>query len=65
MKDRLRKDVRAINGPVTLLVQADKAVPYEIILQLGRLAKEAGVADALLATRPKVLAPEANGKEKK
>lgn len=65
LKDRLRKDVRAINGPVTLLVQADKAVPYEIILQLGRLAKEAGVADALLATRPKVLALEGTGKDKK
>lgn len=65
LKTRLRDEVRGTKGPVTLLVQADKAVSYETIVQLGRLAREVGIADAVLATRPKILAPSAAGKAQK
>ncbi len=65
LKIRLRDEVLGTKGPLTLLVQADKAVPYETIVHLGRLARDVGIADAVLATRPKILAPAAAGKAQK
>jgi biopolymer transport protein ExbD len=51
---RLQEDVKRFAGPVTLVVQADKAVSYEVIVGLGRLARAAGLHEALLATRPTI-----------
>lgn len=48
---RLRHDVGGLKAPVTLIVQADKAVTNEKLVQLAGLAKGAGVRDVLLATR--------------
>jgi len=44
---------------LTLVVQADKGVPYEVIVQLAALARSAGVHDWLQAVRPE--APAGNG----
>jgi biopolymer transport protein ExbD len=39
---------------VTFIIQADKNVNSETIIQLCLLARDTGMKDALLATRPKV-----------
>lgn len=49
--EKLRTAVTASSEPLTLVVQADKAVTEEMLLKLTLLAHEAGISDALLATR--------------
>lgn len=49
--ERLRSDVTRLNTPVTLVVQADKSVTNERLVELAGIAQQAGVADVLLATR--------------
>ncbi len=49
---RLRAAVTNAPGPLTLIVQADKQVSYEMLIQLTILARAAGINDALLATQP-------------
>jgi biopolymer transport protein ExbD len=48
---RLRTAVSKSPEPLTLVVQADKAVTEEMLLRLTMLAHQAGISDALLATR--------------
>ena len=55
LKEKLRAAVRESSGPLTLIVAADRAARYEVILRLGVLAREAGFQETLLATRPKLL----------
>lgn len=57
LKSRLAGAVREFGEPLTLVVQADKAVTYEFLVRLTTLAREAGVRQALLATRPATLLP--------
>jgi len=38
--------------PLTLIIQADKNVKYEVLVQLSLLARSVGIKEALLATRP-------------
>jgi biopolymer transport protein ExbD len=45
--------------PLTLVVQADKAATYEMVLHLALLARDAGIQDVLLATLPRPLASPA------
>lgn len=54
-KARLQAAVARAREPLTLVVQADKEVKYEALVRLGLLAREAGVKEALLATRPPVV----------
>ena len=54
LKTRLREAVEKSPEPLTLVIQADKAVPYEKIIQLTLLARDAGVREALLATLPRL-----------
>ena len=42
--------------PLTLVIQADKAVRQENLLRLTLLARDAGIRDALLATFPRAVA---------
>ena len=42
--------------PLTLVIQADKAVRLENLLRLRLLARDAGIHDALLATLPRAVA---------
>lgn len=39
-------------GPVTLVLMADRAVPGDMIVRLVQLGRASGVRDAVLATRP-------------
>jgi len=48
----LASEVHRTHEPLTLVVHADKDVKYEMLVRLGLLAREAGIKDALLATRP-------------
>jgi len=51
-KARLSAAVASAREPLTLVVQADRAVTHEILVKVGVLARDAGVRDALLAVRP-------------
>ena len=58
LSDKLRRKVAAASPePLTLVVQADEAVSYKMLLRLRMVARDAGISDALLATLPRVLAP--------
>ena len=48
----LRKAVRETKEPLTLVMLVDKTVPSDTFIQLAKLAREAGVKEALLASRP-------------
>ena len=59
LKPRLRAAAKKSREPLTLVVQADKAVTQETIVHLTLLARDAGITDALLATLPPLIAPPA------
>lgn len=52
LQARLRQAATNAPEPLTLVVQADGKVSYEMLIQLALLAREAGIHDALLATAP-------------
>ena len=51
----LRQAVLRSAEPLTLLVQADKRVTQDMLIQLILLARRAGISDALLGTLPRPL----------
>lgn len=59
LQESLQQTVRSAPEPLTLLVQADKAVSYELILRLTTMARECGITQAWLATLPRELAAPA------
>jgi biopolymer transport protein ExbD len=54
LQQRLSVAVEKAGVPVTLLLQADRKVPYEKIVRLSQIARKAGVARVYWATRPKL-----------
>ena len=52
LRARLQQVSKKSRGPLTLVVQADKAVTEESLLNLAMLAGSAGINDLLLATLP-------------
>lgn len=58
-RNQLREAAKNSTEPLTLVVQADKAASYEMVLHLALLARDAGIQDALLATLPRPLASPA------
>ncbi len=54
LKVRLALAQKNSPQPLTLLVQADKAVTYEKLVRLTALAREAGISEAWLATLPRL-----------
>lgn len=60
LKLRLHDAVRRIREPVTLILLADRTVSYDTTIRLVELAREAGLKDALLATRPRSASREAD-----
>jgi biopolymer transport protein ExbD len=52
LKTKLAGIAARAREPVTLIVQADRAVTHEVIVNLGVLARDAGFRDALFAVRP-------------
>ena len=52
----LRKAVLETREPLTLMLLADKTVPWDTMVQLAKLARAAGLKEAILVTRPPVVA---------
>jgi biopolymer transport protein ExbD len=52
LKVKLAAIVSKAREPLTLIVQADRAVTHEAVVNLGVLASEAGLREALFAVRP-------------
>jgi biopolymer transport protein ExbD len=59
LRRRLQSAVKKSAEPLTLVVQADKAVSYEMCLRLALLGRDAGISEALLATLPRSYATPA------
>lgn len=59
LQSRLRSVVRKSSEPLALLVQADKAVSYQILIHLAVIARDAGIKEAFLATLPPSTTPPA------
>lgn len=53
LKARLEAVVKRSPDPLTLLVEADRAVNYDALMGLTLLARSAGIREALLATLPR------------
>ena len=53
LKSQLSNAVNRASSPLTLVIQADKTVSYDEVLQLSLLARDAGITNALLATLPR------------
>jgi biopolymer transport protein ExbD len=51
---QLQAAVKKSPEPLTLVVQADKAVAYEKLISLGLLTSRAGITNMLYATLPRV-----------
>lgn len=56
LRNRLREASRSSSPPLVLVVQADKAVSYDLLLRLTMLARESGIREAWLATLPRPFA---------
>jgi len=50
LRERLKEAAAKSSEPLTLVIQADKDVTYEMLVNLTMLARDAGLADAWLAT---------------
>ncbi|HEV2207779.1 MAG TPA: biopolymer transporter ExbD [Verrucomicrobiae bacterium] len=54
---RLIQAVKASPVPLSLLIQADKAVTTEMLVRLSMLARSAGITNGSLATLPRPIGP--------
>jgi biopolymer transport protein ExbD len=52
LKARLEVEVKRSRTGLTLVLQADKAAAYENIVRVAQLARDAGIKETFLATRP-------------
>jgi len=52
LRKRLQEEATRFMEPPPLLVQADRATPYETLVRLTLLARQAGLTQAVMATRP-------------
>ncbi len=57
LRTRLDEVVKESRAPLTLLVEADKAVTTEMLVRLSMLARGVGITNGLLATLPRPAAP--------
>ena len=57
LRERLANAVQTSSAPLTLVIQADKAVSYETLLGVTLLARECGIRQIHLATLPRPFAP--------
>ena len=53
----LRKAALETKEPLTLMLLADKTVPWDTMVQLAKLARAAGLKEAILVTRPPLTPP--------
>lgn len=52
LKEKLRLEAARAREPLSLVIQADKQVRYESLIDLAILAREAGLKDVYMAVRP-------------
>jgi biopolymer transport protein ExbD len=52
LRQRLTEEVIKSREPLTLIVEADRAVTSETLLRVALLARKVGIRDVVLATRP-------------
>jgi biopolymer transport protein ExbD len=52
LKARLAAKSEQSRHPLSLLVQADASVKHEAIVRLAALARQAGIRDIVIGTRP-------------
>lgn len=62
LAEKLKSAVEESKEPLTLIIQADREVKYEMLVQLGLLARDVGIKEALLATSPSVFPEVSEGK---
>ena len=56
LKAQFTNAVATTSEPLTLVIEADKAVRHEHLMRLALLARDAGIHEALLATLPRAVA---------
>ena len=56
LRERLRHAVQVSSEPLTLVVQADKGAPYDLVMRLPILAFETGITQSWLALLPRPIA---------
>jgi len=54
--EKLKSSVSNSAQPLTLVVMADEAVPWKMLLRLRLLARNAGISDVMLAALPRPIA---------
>jgi biopolymer transport protein ExbD len=59
LKSSLGNTVKHSREPLTLVIQADKAVTLEQLARLTLFARDAGITNALIATLPRVISAPA------
>jgi biopolymer transport protein ExbD len=65
LKKRLRAAVEKSSEPLALVIHADKAVSYEQLVHVALLGRDAGIAEAIGATLPRVFSePRLRGSDK-
>ena len=57
LREKLARAVKETGKPLTLVIQADEGVSYQAVIALGKLGRDLGFREVLLATRPKAFAP--------
>jgi biopolymer transport protein ExbD len=60
LRERLRQAAKTAPEPLTLVVQADKKVTCEMLMDLTLLARESGITNGLLATLPRPFSTRAS-----
>jgi biopolymer transport protein ExbD len=55
LKRKLEGALAELKEPCTLVIQADQATKYAVLVRLGLLAREVGIQQVYLATRPAVV----------
>ena len=53
LRERLRQTVRSSSEPLELVVLADKAVSFDLLMRLALLGREAGISKCWMATLPR------------
>jgi biopolymer transport protein ExbD len=54
LTNSLSRVAKGAREPLTLVIQADRAVSYEMLAHVSLLARDCGITNALLATLPRV-----------
>jgi biopolymer transport protein ExbD len=56
---QLKHAVSASRRPLTLVIQADKDVPYGTVIRIALLARDVGIENSLLALQPRIVSSPA------